>query len=724
MAITGTRIWVFGFVVLASLIAARAHATVADDICAPAADPCIVSTGVAVTDGSILNFGARALVITPTGGLLVPDDGSVSIIAGSVEIQANGRIVARRGNVDLNITGTLVVLAGAQRGRIDVSDPGPDVNGFAGNVDATVGGTVTIGGDIRANGPGLGGRVDISSGTAIVVSSGGLIDANSSADAAGSVFLESNGPITINGTVRAQGLLDGFISGTAVGTISLAGTLDASGSEQGGVVELETDTDLLVAASGVIRVNGGILGGGGETFLFACDELNLADGSQLLATGENGENEFTAGGPMTIGGVVTAGFRNELNWVTSPPNLTGSSINPAPVVFQVADVCTTTTTTTSTSTTEPTPTSSTSSSTLVEPTTSTATTSSSTSTAPEPTTSTTAPPVPTSSTSTSVVPSTTSSSTSTSVLPSTTSSSTSTSVLPSTTSSSTSTSVLPTTTSSSTSTSAPQVSTTTSSTSSSAPITSTSTSTAPPTTTTLPSGCDPARPETCVRNFQCFELKRGLGPFPPDVTVTDRFGSRLVSLQVPDRLCAPANVRDGDASAPGDPEHLVSHGVLGRPTVAVRALRVDNALGVSVLDTTRMLRVLVPTAKSLTAPPAPLVAPATDHFACYKVRPARGFGTSARFRAIRGVAVQDQFGARVVDVLKPVALCAPADKSGENPAAAGHAAHLVCYRTRHSGPRPGAIAPIFIANQFGDSIVAALRTQELCIPSLITPTMP
>jgi hypothetical protein len=116
------------------------------------------------------------------------------------------------------------------------------------------------------------------------------------------------------------------------------------------------------------------------------------------------------------------------------------------------------------------------------------------------------------------------------------------------------------------------------------------------------------------------------------------------------------------------------------------------------------------------------VSPRTDHFDCYKVRPSRGIGAVARFRPIRFVRVADQFGSRYVNVIKPEALCMPADKNGEDPDAPAHATALLCYRTQPVPPRFTEVAPIFTANQFGHHIVRAIKTEELCVPSVVDGT--
>src|SRR5262245_62986850 len=93
---------------------------------------------------------------------------------------------------------------------------------------------------------------------------------------------------------------------------------------------------------------------------------------------------------------------------------------------------------------------------------------------------------------------------------------------------------------------------------------------------------------------------------------------------------------------------------------------------------------MAPTLKTL-APPGPMPPSdpdVPDHFQCYKVKRSKG---SPKFQKILGVKVQDQFATVTLDLLKPVRLCAPANKRGEDPSAPQHLFHLLCYKTKNSG---------------------------------------
>ena len=107
-------------------------------------------------------------------------------------------------------------------------------------------------------------------------------------------------------------------------------------------------------------------------------------------------------------------------------------------------------------------------------------------------------------------------------------------------------------------------------------------------------------------------------------------------------------------------------------------------------------------AEEAQAPPDP------DHFKCYKVRLSAG----SPFAPVEDLPIADQFGTLTVDLKKPTRLCSPANKDGEDPAAPGHALHLLCYKARRSPGTAGFAqrSDLFIANQFqASSQVDALR---------------
>ena len=112
-------------------LAAPALATVADDLCPPATDPCEVSSAVSIDPGSTLDFTGRTLRLLP--GAKVEWSGDVTIIAAACDFQASTSV--REGSVTpgshfLNLDCDASTLAGSIKtlgAGIIVDGPGPHV---------------------------------------------------------------------------------------------------------------------------------------------------------------------------------------------------------------------------------------------------------------------------------------------------------------------------------------------------------------------------------------------------------------------------------------------------------------------------------------------------------------------------------------------------------------------------------------------------------------------
>ena len=76
--------------------------------------------------------------------------------------------------------------------------------------------------------------------------------------------------------------------------------------------------------------------------------------------------------------------------------------------------------------------------------------------------------------------------------------------------------------------------------------------------------------------------------------------------------------------------------------------------------------------------------------------------------------MQDQFGTAMLDLLKPIRLCAPANKRNEDPTAPSHLFHLLCYKTKNSA---FGMEQTFTNDQFGPAQPLLIHRRELCVPS-------
>jgi hypothetical protein len=197
---------------------------------------------------------------------------------------------------------------------------------------------------------------------------------------------------------------------------------------------------------------------------------------------------------------------------------------------------------------------------------------------------------------------------------------------------------------------------------------------------------------------------------PPVVTITDQFQSADFRPKRcrPKAFCAPA----GKNGAPiFDPDtHLKRYKIRrvtsGKPTLP-SAVDVTNQFGTIRVQPLKATGLLVPTSKSLVAPPPPPdpARPGHQHYLCYKIRV-----VGAPFAPVT-VTAEDQFGTRQLTLRKPTTLCNPATKNGSVVQDPTH--HLLCYDVR-GVTDPG---QVFLNNQFGAHTANLNREGAFCVPS-------
>jgi len=197
-----------------------------------------------------------------------------------------------------------------------------------------------------------------------------------------------------------------------------------------------------------------------------------------------------------------------------------------------------------------------------------------------------------------------------------------------------------------------------------------------------------------------------------------QFGSSTSTISRMKRFCNPADKNGENPSAVDAPEHLAGYQIDATTPrfKSVTDYKVIDQFGEMTLRIVRPDLVMVPTAKSLSAPPGPPTF-SFDHFQCFRVTLAR--------KRVPDVSVVDQFNPNglTVDVTRPLRLCRPVDKNGEG--IPDPVTQLMCYQVRQtSTPRFSRRAPFFIDNQFGPAAsppgpdtIAVTRPTELCVPS-------
>jgi hypothetical protein len=323
------------------LAAAPVYGTTADDLCMPTVDPCVVSQVVPVTPGSVIDVGMRRLLIA-NGGALVLDSGMMTLRAGSLSVDAGGRLDAN-GGVD-ETGGTIVVEAadigiagqvlarGEPGGFVNLMGTGPvrvsgsvEVRSTAtdepGGIVSVAGTTITVSGILDASGQrsesggeivisandavmltgmllasgGDGGGVDVTSATSVTVGATGVLraDAIAVSGSGGEVLIAASGDLVLNGLLSAFGLMAAVDdSGGDGGTIDVAGRA-ISGS----------------GAAARINANGGSPDGLGGDIELAADAgaLSYAGRMEALTPGNDGSGGsilLGAEGPVTLSGVV------------------------------------------------------------------------------------------------------------------------------------------------------------------------------------------------------------------------------------------------------------------------------------------------------------------------------------------------------------------------------------------------------------------------------------
>jgi hypothetical protein len=239
--------------------------------------------------------------------------------------------------------------------------------------------------------------------------------------------------------------------------------------------------------------------------------------------------------------------------------------------------------------------------------------------------------------------------------------------------------------------------------------TSTPTPVATPSVTATSTSTTPA-PTPKLDPFQCYEVDHAVFKLG-GLSLVDRFGPSTVDVIKPKRICNPADKNGEDPNAPSDPDHLVGYVIKQTdPRFVPVTVTVTNEFGTVTVRLTHADVLLVPSAKSLTGPPDPIV-PSIDHFKCYKAS-----GT----QRVPNVSVVDEFATLTLNLRKPYRLCTAVDKRGEG--ILDPDANLLCYKVAVAPGTPtffGVGSPVYVDNQFEQDAFDVTHVHELCVPSAI-----
>jgi hypothetical protein len=271
------------------------RATVVGDLCS--GDPCTVTATKTVTPGSVLDFGGRTLELSVNGKLNVSPAGSLTIMAGQLHL-GNGRtIVDRGGSVTISTTGNIQLDSGS---AIDTSTTDAGLATITLHAD----GDLVLNGSLNASGTSGGGG-------------GGQITADGT-------------NVTVGATVGAAGgsqSSGGGISLLARALLTVNATLDVSGGDlDGGTIELDADSDVVVAAIGKLDVHAtGGSGFGGTVAVTATGTIDmhgpiLGQGASADGFGGDGAEVGLVAGdrvlvaaPITAFGAVPDGYGGDID---------------------------------------------------------------------------------------------------------------------------------------------------------------------------------------------------------------------------------------------------------------------------------------------------------------------------------------------------------------------------------------------------------------------------
>jgi hypothetical protein len=265
--------------------------TAAAQLCPGVTDPCVITDSVKIDSGTVLDIGARGLVIAASKTITVQGAGVFTINAGSVTFEDSAKIVANGAN---GFGGIIVVVSQgpfqmATGSLIDVSS----ANG--GSIDVTANtGDIVLGGKILGTATtrgGIGGDVAFTT-----------LDGN--------VQVAGLGINVTGGDVYGDG---GYVYIDAAGDALVAADIQNKGSD-GGDLDLYTDGDATVASGVTVNLNGLDIdfGDGGDPSIDAGGNLTFAGdlstngAGGIDGGGDGGYTDFSALGDLVVSGTIVA----------------------------------------------------------------------------------------------------------------------------------------------------------------------------------------------------------------------------------------------------------------------------------------------------------------------------------------------------------------------------------------------------------------------------------
>lgn len=273
------------------LVPARAApACLADDVCDPSEDPCVIDDDWEITDGCTLDFGARDVHLL-SRGRLDAGVGTAELLAGAMTVDGGELRGRDGGSMTLWVTGDLILdgavnfdsndAAGhfeAHAGfiwslaRINASSRAADTDGGSVLLDGTGGVILDTAVDCPGGRTASGGSIEVLSSGAIVV--GSDLDASGGEWDGGTIELRTRGPVTLAGTTSVSGAATGSGGSIVVvssGPMNVDATLRANGGDggYGGTIFVRSRTSNVLIAGSAQAQGSGLDGDAGSIVLRA-----------------------------------------------------------------------------------------------------------------------------------------------------------------------------------------------------------------------------------------------------------------------------------------------------------------------------------------------------------------------------------------------------------------------------------------------------------------------
>jgi hypothetical protein len=213
-------------------------------------------------------------------------------------------------------------------------------------------------------------------------------------------------------------------------------------------------------------------------------------------------------------------------------------------------------------------------------------------------------------------------------------------------------------------------------------------------------------------HYKCYKARAPFNSRP--VTLADQFTTSTATVRRVDRFCNPVNKNNEGIDDPT--AHLSCYRIREAPLAQRVDVVMTNQFGEQHLSLRRPRNLCVPAEKDLVESELNI-----PHFKCYRATKTRG---APYYTQVSGVSLDDQFEERFTTLIRPVLVCTPVDKNGEDPGAPQAPGHLTCFKVKDDPGQPRFVPQtVDYSDQFvAQDLMTSQRTdcgrsRLLCVPS-------